>query len=98
MSKTATIKVQLEPELKREVDTIFKSMGISPAEAIRLFYQKVKVFKGLPFNEGLPNAETLQVMKDTDAGKNLSQWDSLDSYFQYIEENAMKNWPLPVPH
>lgn len=88
MSKTATIKVQLEPELKREVDTIFKSMGISPAEAIRLFYQKVKAFRGLPFSEGMPNAETLQVMKDTDAGKNLSQWDSLDSYFQYIEENV----------
>lgn len=47
-----------------------------------------KVFKALPFEENIPNEETLQVMKDTDDGKNLTEWDSVDSYFKYIEENA----------
>lgn len=88
MAKTATIKIQVEPALKKEVDSIFKSLGISTAEAIQLFFQNVKVFKTLPFEENIPNEETLQVMRDTDDGKNLTEWDSVDSYFKYIEENA----------
>jgi len=88
MAKTATIKIQVEPELKKEVESIFKSIGISTAEAIQLFFQNVKVFKALPFEENIPNEETLQVMRDTDDGKSLTEWDSVDSYFKYIEENA----------
>ena len=88
MAKTATIKIQVEPELKKEVESVFKSIGISTAEAIQLFFQNVKVFKALPFEENIPNEETLQVMRDTDDGKNLTEWDSVDSYFKYIEENA----------
>jgi DNA-damage-inducible protein J len=88
MAKTATIKIQVEPELKKEVESIFKSIGISTAEAIQLFFQNVKVFKALPFEENIPNEETLQVMRDTDNGKNLTEWGSVDSYFKYIEENA----------
>ena len=34
MAKTATIKIHVEPALKKEVDSIFKSLGISTSEAI----------------------------------------------------------------
>lgn len=88
MGKTATIKIHVESGLKKEVESIFKSLGISTADAIQLFFQNVKAFKGLPFDESIPNEETLQVMRDTDDGKNLTEWDSVDSYFRYIEENA----------
>ncbi|MDQ1351965.1 MAG: DNA protein [Acidobacteriota bacterium] len=94
MIKTATIKAQVEPGLKREAEAIFKMLGLTTAEAIRLFYQKVKVFKGLPFKDDadadmdVPNEKTLRVMRDTDAGKNLTEWESVDSYFTYIKENV----------
>jgi DNA-damage-inducible protein J len=88
MAKTATIKIQVEPALKKEVDSIFKSLGISTTEAIQLFFQNVKVFKALPFEENIPNEETIKVMTDTDEVKNLTEWDSVDSYFKYIEENV----------
>jgi len=92
MAKPVTIKTQIEPGLKREVDAIFKSLGLSAAEAIRLFYQKVKTSKGLPFKDDMdivtPNAETQEVMRDTDAGKNLTEWESIDSYFSYIDEHV----------
>ncbi|MCU0289140.1 MAG: type II toxin-antitoxin system RelB/DinJ family antitoxin [Acidobacteria bacterium] len=94
MIKTATIKAQMEPNLKREVEAIFKALGLSTTEAIQLFYQKVKTFKGLPFKDDtdtdtdVPNEETLQVMRDTDEGKNLTEWESVDSYFSYIKENV----------
>lgn len=45
MAKTAMIRARIESELKKEVETIFKSMGISATEAINLFYDKVKTLK-----------------------------------------------------
>lgn len=94
MIKTATIKAQMEPNLKKEVEAIFKKLGLSTTEAIQLFYQKVKIFKGLPFKDDtdidmdVPNEETLQVMRDTEDGKNLTEWESVDSYFSYVKENV----------
>lgn len=82
----------MEPNLKKEVEDIFKTLGLSTTEAIRLFYQKVLAFKGLPFKDDsetqMPNEETLQVMRDTDEGENLTQWESVDSYFMYIKKNV----------
>ncbi|MCP5107465.1 MAG: hypothetical protein GY950_29020 [bacterium] len=45
---------------------------------------KVNAFKKLPLEKNIPNEETLQVMKDTDAGKNLTKWDSIDSYLSTL--------------
>ncbi|MCK5056671.1 MAG: type II toxin-antitoxin system RelB/DinJ family antitoxin [Candidatus Aminicenantes bacterium] len=88
MAKIANINVKLEAGLKKEVDAIFKSLGISTTDAVQLFFKKVRDFKGLPFNDDIPNEETMQVMRDTDAGKNLTEWESVDSYFNYIEDNV----------
>jgi DNA-damage-inducible protein J len=92
MAKTTTIKAQIEPNLKKEVEAIFRTLGLSTTDAIQLFYRKVKTFKGLPFKDdtdtNVPNEETLQVMRDTDEGKNLTEWESVDSYFTYIKESA----------
>lgn len=49
MSKTATIRARIEPELKSEVENIFKKLGVSTTEVISMLYSQVKLNKGLPF-------------------------------------------------
>ncbi len=39
MAKTEMIRVRMEPELKQEVEKIFTALGLSPTEAINLFYK-----------------------------------------------------------
>ncbi|MCU7494576.1 MAG: type II toxin-antitoxin system RelB/DinJ family antitoxin [Ignavibacteria bacterium] len=49
MAKTATIRARIEPELKSEVENIFKKLGVSTTEVISMLYSQVKLTKGLPF-------------------------------------------------
>jgi len=50
MARTAMIRARTEPELKSDVDGIFKELGLSATEAINLFYRQVRLKKGLPFD------------------------------------------------
>jgi DNA-damage-inducible protein J len=47
--KTATIQVRIEPKLKKEVEKILEEMGLTPSQAITMFYKSIKRHKGIPF-------------------------------------------------
>lgn len=49
MKKTAKISLRIEPEIKQVAELILKEMGITPTEAIRMFYKQVSIYKTLPF-------------------------------------------------
>ncbi len=68
MAKTAVINVRTEPELKAEVEALYKGMGVSLSDAINMFLYKSLDYRGLPFElrREIPNAETLAAMKEAD--------------------------------
>jgi addiction module RelB/DinJ family antitoxin len=51
--------LKAHPKLKKSVETIFSSLGMSTAEAIRLFLKQVELHRGLPFSVSLPNEQTV---------------------------------------
>ena len=69
MHKDATINTRIEPKLKADAEHILHAVGLSSAEAVRLFYKQICLHKGLPFDVSIPNATTQQAMKDARAGK-----------------------------
>ena len=79
MAKTDTIRARVEPELKAEAESILKTLGLSPTEAIRLFYRQVTLRRGLPFSVRIPNAETQRAMRQALEGENLTEWPDLDT-------------------
>lgn len=81
MAKTETVRARIEPELKREAEAVLKELGLSTTEAIRLFYRQVALRKGLPFDVKIPNAETLEAMREAKEGKNLTEWPDADALF-----------------
>lgn len=81
MSKTAMIRARVDPTLKEEVEAILQTLGLSTTQAITLFYQQVRLSRGLPFDLRLPNATTLQTFADTDAGENLVRCQNADDLF-----------------
>lgn len=91
MSKSATIRAQVKPDLKAEVEEVLKRLGLSTTEAIVLFFHQVKLHRGLPFDVKIPidvkipNAATLKTFQDTDAGKSLVEYDSLDQMLSDLE-------------
>lgn len=71
MAKSASIHARIEPELKEEAEAILKELGLNATQAITLFYQQIRLTRGLPFVLRVPNEITWQTLEDTDAGKNL---------------------------
>ena len=84
MTKTATVRARIEPNLKTDVENLFKKLGLSTTEAINLFYRQVKMRKGLPFNVVIPNKTTEKVFNDTDAGRNLIRCDYAGEMFDKL--------------
>ena len=72
-SKTANIRVRVDPELKREVESIFSGLGLSPEEAISMFYGQVSQFRGMPFAVKIPNEEMREAMRQAEAGEGLME-------------------------
>ena len=65
MSNT-TVQARISSELKQESEAVFSAIGLSTAEAIRLFLQQTVNSGGLPFQPTakLPNAETLAALNE----------------------------------
>jgi DNA-damage-inducible protein J len=85
MAKISTVRARIEPELKAEVEKLFKQLGLSTTEAINLFYRQIKMRKGLPFNVVIPNKTTEKVFKETDLKRNLIRCNGTDDMFKKLE-------------
>jgi len=57
MPRAAMIHARMEPELKQNVESIFKALGMTTTEAVTLFYKQVKMRRGLPFTVEVPDEE-----------------------------------------
>ena len=84
MSRTATIRARVEPELKRGAEAVFKKMGITSSEAINLFLAQVKLTKGLPFPLRVPNKETRRAINEARARKNLETFNSVSEWAKKV--------------
>lgn len=84
IAKTATVRARINPSLKHDVESLFEQLGLSTTEAINLFYQQVKLRKGLPFEIKIPNEITEQTFKDSDVQRNIVQCDSANDMFNKL--------------
>jgi len=69
--KTAIINARVKPDLKNDVEQILSQLGITTTQAITMYFEQIKMAKGIPFQLKIPNDETLQAMKDARANKNM---------------------------
>lgn len=88
MAKTEMIRVRMKPELKREAERIFAALGLSPSEAVTLFYKQVALHQGLHFMVKIPNEETLEAIRQLDAGEGLTEYSSVDELMAEFDNIA----------
>lgn len=82
--KTAAIHSRIEPEVKAQAESILRRLGVSPTEAIRMFYTQITLRNGLPFSIDIPNEETEKALKDSRSGRDLERFENVD--------DLMKSW------
>ena len=81
MNKSAMIRARVDPALKDEVEDLFEQLGLSTTEAITLFYQQVRLNRGLPFEVRVPNTVTQRTFAETDSGENIVRGENAEDLF-----------------
>ena len=82
MNKSAVIHTRIEPQTKLQAEGILQKLGVSPTEAIRMFYRQITLRRGLPFSVEIPNAVTRTTLGKSRKGKDVERYDSLDKMFE----------------
>ncbi|HOZ18695.1 MAG TPA: type II toxin-antitoxin system RelB/DinJ family antitoxin [Candidatus Fermentibacter daniensis] len=85
MSRSATVRARIEPDLKTDVEKLLDRIGLSTTEAINLFFTQIRLRQGLPFPVEIPNETTSETFKQTDRGENLHSYDSLEEMFRALD-------------
>lgn len=80
--KSAAIHSRIDPETKRKAESILHRLGMSPTEAIRIFYTQITLHNGLPFTVEIPNEETEMALEDSRSGRNLERSGSHSELFK----------------
>jgi len=73
MAKTATVRARVEPTLKAKAEVVLGRLGLSPTQAITLYYQQIIRQRAVPFAIALPNATTRRAMRDAEKGRDLTR-------------------------
>ncbi len=82
MNKTAIIHARVEPGTKKKAESVLKKLGISPTEAIRLFYRQICLRGGLPFPVLIPNDLTKKTLAKSAKGEDVETFETLDEMFE----------------
>lgn len=53
-AQASRTQATIDISLKVAVEKVFESLGLTPSEAIRLFYKQVELHQGLPFEVKIP--------------------------------------------
>ncbi len=72
--------------MKQKAEGVLNRLGISPTEAIRIFYRQISLRNGLPFAVEIPNARTAATLEKSRKGDGVTEFDSLDDMFESWEK------------
>jgi len=85
MPKTTTLTIRLDPTLKQQTEKLFHDMGLTPSQAITLFYTQVSLQHALPFQISLPNDATIQAIDDLEHRRNTKSFNSVDEALKKLD-------------
>lgn len=81
MNKSAVIHARIEPETKNAAERVLHRLGLSPTDAIRIFYRQISLRHGLPFSVEIPNELTRLTLEKSQKGEDIERYNTLDDMF-----------------
>ena len=77
MPANAVVRARIDEHIKEEATAVLAAMGLTVSDAFRIMLTRVAQEKALPFELLVPNAETIEAMKEARRGK-LPAFNSVD--------------------
>lgn len=78
MSANAVVRARIDQHIKEEATVVLAAMGLTVSDAFRIMLTRVAREKALPFEPLVPNAVTIEAMKEARRG-GLKSFASVDS-------------------
>lgn len=89
MSKTDRIEARIDPEPKQAAEAVFAKLGVSPSDAIRMFYKQVELHQGFPCEVRIPNTETIAAMEEVETHpERLKRYTGVEEMFEEWDTGA----------
>ena len=80
------VQARIDPAVKEEAAAVLAAMGLTVSGALRLLLTKVAHEKALPFAPLVPNAATIEAMREARRG-DLPQFASVEGLFDDLHED-----------
>ena len=85
MTANAVVRARISEGIKEEATAVLAAMGLTPSDAFRIMMTKVAKEKALPFEQLIPNEETIAAMKEARKGK-LKSFSSINDLMADLNE------------
>ena len=93
MTKTASLNIRLNPDIKKTAETVYARYGLSLAEAVTVFIHQSCNLGGLPFDlrPTVPNAVTIAAIEEVQEMKRNphlnKSFDSVEALFEDLDDD-----------
>jgi addiction module RelB/DinJ family antitoxin len=85
MPRSTTYQIRIEDDLRNESFELFRRLGLTPAQAIKMFLRQAVNTQSLPIPMSYkPNAETIQALEEARAGKNMVRCEDAEDLFRKL--------------
>ena len=68
MSENSVVRARIDPRIRSEAAAVLEAMGLTVSDAFRMMMVRIAREKALPFEPLVPNAETIEAMKEARRG------------------------------
>ncbi len=89
MSKTTSMNIRSEPNLKKQVEEILTDLGMNISDAVTIYFKQIVLTDSIPLQIKRPkfNKETLEAIKEADEiMKHPENYKSYNNVYEMIEE------------
>ena len=68
MPENAIVRARINERTKSEASAVLQAMGLTVSDAFRMMMMRIAAEKALPFDPLVPNAETIEAMREARQG------------------------------
>lgn len=72
MSKSSQVHLRIETNLKIEAEQILRDLGITPTQAMTMFYTAIAREHTIPLPLKIPNKKTRKILEESDKGIDIN--------------------------
>ena len=86
MSQSAVVHARIDRATKAATEKVLDALGMTPTEAIRLFYRQIAIRKSFPLELHVPNKLTASVLAKSDKNQGIERYNSAAELYASWDE------------